>query len=112
MSNKRDAPINIETSINTNPERSCISTCQYSFQYNNSSCNVYHEGEFFRIPYDAASGSYPANFKGTDYRVDSIRIYQPSLHSLHLRQHFSQKLCVPVFSRYRVVKCMLDRHWE
>jgi carbonic anhydrase len=81
MSNKRDAPINIETSINTNPERSCISTCQYSFQYNNSSCNVYHEGEFFRIPYDAASGSYPANFKGTDYQVDSIRIYQPSLHS-------------------------------
>lgn len=81
MSKKNmDAPINIESSINSNQERNCLSTCAYSFQYNTSSCNAYHEKDHIRIPYDSPSGVYPARFNGVNFKVDHIHIYQPSLH--------------------------------
>lgn len=76
----RDAPVNISSTVMKNEERQCSSTCNYSFQYNTSTCNVFHEDKYIRIPYDSAGGVYPAKYNGVDYKINHIHIYQPSLH--------------------------------
>lgn len=85
MSNKqksnRDAPVNLTSDIMRKEDRSCSSTCNFSYQYNTSTCNVFHKDTYLSIPYDSGSGGlYPAKYNGVDYKVDHIHIYQPSLH--------------------------------
>ena len=77
----RDAPVDITSDIMNQEDRSCSSTCSFSYQYNTSTCNVFHRGSHLNIPYDSGSGGlYPARYNGVDYKVDNIHIYQPSLH--------------------------------
>jgi len=85
MSNKqksnRDAPVDLTSDIMRKEDRSCSSTCNFSYQYNTSTCNVFHKDTYLSIPYDSGSGGlYPAKYNGVDYKVDHIHIYQPSLH--------------------------------
>jgi len=77
----RDAPVDITSDVMRQEDRSCSSTCSFSYQYNTSTCNVFHNGSHLNIPYDSGSGGlYPAKYNGVDYKVDHIHIYQPSLH--------------------------------
>jgi len=77
----RDAPVDLTSDIMRKEDRSCSSTCNFSYQYNTSTCNVFHETTHLRIPYDSGSGGlYPARYNGVDYKVEHIHIYQPSLH--------------------------------
>lgn len=76
----RDAPVNLRSDIMRKEDRSCMSTCRFSFQYNTSTCNVFHKETHLSIPYDSGSGLYPAKYNGVDYKVEHIHIYQPSLH--------------------------------
>jgi len=77
----RDAPVNLTSDVMKKEDRACSSTCNYSYQYNTSTCNVYHKGSYLRIPYDSGSGGiYPAKYNGVDYKIDHIHIFQPSLH--------------------------------
>lgn len=77
----RDAPVNLTSDIMRKEDRQCSSTCNFSYQYNTSTCNVYNQGTFLYIPYDSGSGGlYPARYNGVDYKVDYLLIYQPSLH--------------------------------
>ncbi len=85
MSNKqksnRDAPVDLTSDIMRKEDRSCSSTCNFSYQYNTSTCNVFHKDTYLSLPYDSGSGGlYPAKYNGVDYKVDHIHIYQPSLH--------------------------------
>ncbi len=82
MSSKnRDAPVNLSSSVMQKEDRSCSSTCNFSYQYNTSTCNVFHKGSYLQIPYDSGSGGlYPARYNGVDYKVDHIHIHQPSIH--------------------------------
>jgi carbonic anhydrase len=81
VKSNRDAPVNITSNVMKDDERACISTCNFSYQYNTSTCNVFHKGSYIRIPYDTGNGGiYPARYNGVDYKVDHIHIYQPSLH--------------------------------
>jgi carbonic anhydrase len=76
----RDAPVDLTSDIMRKEDRSCTSTCRFSFQYNTSTCNVFHKETHLSIPYDSGSGLYPAKYNGVDYKVEHIHIYQPSLH--------------------------------
>jgi carbonic anhydrase len=77
----RDAPVNLTSDVMRKEDRACSATCNYSYQYNTSTCNVFHKGSYLRIPYDSGSGGiYPARYNGVDYKVEHIHIYQPSLH--------------------------------
>lgn len=77
----RDAPVNITSDVMRKEDRACSSTCNFSYQYNTSTCNVFHKGSYLHIPYDSGSGGiYPAKYNGVDYKVDHIHVYQPSLH--------------------------------
>jgi len=77
----RDAPVDITSDVMRQEDRSCSSTCNFSYQYNTSTCNVFHNGYYLNIPYDSGSGGlYPAKYNGVEYKVDHIHIYQPSLH--------------------------------
>ena len=77
----RDAPVNLTSHIMRKEDRQCSSTCNFSYQYNTSTCNVYNKGSHLRIPYDSGSGGlYPARYNGVDYKVEHIHIHQPSLH--------------------------------
>lgn len=77
----RDAPVDIKSDVMRQEDRACSSTCNFSYQYNTSTCNVYNNGSYLRIPYDSGSGGiYPARYNGVDYKVEHIHIYQPSLH--------------------------------
>jgi len=77
----RDAPVDITSDVMRQEDRSCSSTCNFSYQYNTSTCNVFHNDSHLNIPYDSGSGGlYPAKYNGVEYKVDHIHIYQPSLH--------------------------------
>ena len=77
----RDAPVNLTSDVMRKEDRACSSTCNFSYQYNTSTCNVFHKGTHLRIPYDSGSGGlYPARYNGVDYKVEHIHIHQPSLH--------------------------------
>lgn len=81
VKSNRDAPVDLTSDVMRKEDRSCTSTCQFSYQYNTSTCNVFHKDTYLSIPYDSGSGGlYPAKFNGVDYKVDHIHIYQPSLH--------------------------------
>jgi hypothetical protein len=69
----RDAPVNLTSDIMRKEDRQCSSTCNFSYQYNTSTCNVFHKGSYLRIPYDSGSGGiYPAKYNGVDYKVEHI----------------------------------------
>ncbi len=77
----QDAPVNLTSDVMRKEDRQCSSTCSFSYQYNTSTCNVFHKGSYLRIPYDSgSSGLYPARYNGVDYKVEHIHIHQPSLH--------------------------------
>jgi len=81
VNSNRDAPVNITSDVMRKEDRACSSTCNFSFQYNTSTCNVFHKGSYLRIPYDTGSGGiFPARYNGVDYKVEHIHIHQPSLH--------------------------------
>ena len=81
VKSNRDAPVNLTSDIMRKEDRLCSSTCNFSYQYNTSTCNVFHKGSYLSIPYDSGSGGlYPAKYNGVDYKVEHIHIYQPSLH--------------------------------
>jgi carbonic anhydrase len=71
------APIDINTS---NVVGKCDYKCEYSFQYNDSSCIVTNRSDYISIAYDSSS-SPPVTYNSSAYDVKEIRIYSPSLHS-------------------------------
>jgi len=74
---KTTAPIDINTS---NVVGKCDYKCQYSFQYNDSSCIATNRGDYISIDHDRSS-SPPVTYNSSAYDVKEIRIYSPSLHS-------------------------------
>jgi carbonic anhydrase len=71
------APIDINTS---NVVGKCDYKCEYSFQYNDSSCIATNRSDYISIAYDSSS-SPPVTYNSSAYDVKEIRIYSPSLHS-------------------------------
>ncbi len=71
------APIDINTS---NVVGKCDYKCEYSFQYNDSSCIATNRSDYISIAYDSSS-SPPVTYNSSAYNVKEIRIYSPSLHS-------------------------------
>ena len=71
------APIDISMS---NIKGKCELKCSYSFRYNSSSCTATNRGDYISISYDKSS-SLPVLYNATDYDVQEIRLYTPSLHS-------------------------------
>lgn len=71
------APINISLSSITGK---CDYKCSYSFHYNNSSCMATNRGDYISLSYDKSS-SPPVLYNATNFDVQEIRLYTPSLHS-------------------------------
>ena len=72
-----NSPIDITSS---NITGKCSYKCSYSFHYNNSSCIVTNRGHYLSLSYDKSSVQ-PVTYNATNYDVDEVRIYIPSLHS-------------------------------
>jgi carbonic anhydrase len=71
------SPIDINLS---NISGSCVLKCEYSFNYNSSSCVAINRGDYISLSYDNSS-SQNITFNNLSYSVKEIRIYIPSLHS-------------------------------
>ena len=71
------APIDINM---TDVTGNCTLKCSYSFHYTNSSCVATNRGDYISIAYDKSS-SPPVSYNATNYDVQEIRLYTPSLHS-------------------------------
>ena len=71
------APIDISMSAITGK---CDLKCSYSFNYNNSSCIATNRGDYISLSYDKSSKP-PVTYNTTNYDVQEVRIYIPSLHS-------------------------------
>jgi carbonic anhydrase len=71
------APINISLSSITGK---CDYKCSYSFHYNNSACIATNRGDYVSLSYDKSS-SPPVLYNATNFDVQEIRLYTPSLHS-------------------------------
>ena len=63
----------------------CYEKCLYSFNYPNSNfCTFTNVNQqYFNLSYTNSSTNPPANFKETDYTVDRVCIYFPSLHNFN-----------------------------
>ena len=106
------APIDISRS---GSDGTCELKCEYSFSYNNSDTSVTNNGDYLELTYDQASVA-PVKFNDSSYRVDSIRIYQPSLHTFdgnnadaeivikHSGDSGNLLVCVPVIKSSSVTK--------
>jgi carbonic anhydrase len=106
------APIDISESGSSG---TCELKCEYSFSYNNSDTSVTNNGDYLELTYDQASVP-PVKFNDTDYRVDGIRIYQPSLHTFngnyadaeivikHSGDTGNLLVCVPIIKSATVTK--------
>ena len=106
------APIDISRS---GSDGTCELKCEYSFSYNNSDTSVTNNGDYLELTYDQASVA-PVKFNDSSYRVDSIRIYQPSLHTFdgnnadaeivikHSGDSGNLLVCVPVIKSASVTK--------
>lgn len=70
-------PIDISIS---NIKGKCSFKCSYSFHYNNSSCIATNRGDYLSLSYDKSS-SPPVVYNATNYDVEEVRLYIPSLHS-------------------------------
>jgi len=71
------APIDISMSKITG---NCDLKCSYSFNYNNSSCIATNRGDYLSLSYDNSS-THPVIYNASNYDVNEIRLYTPSLHS-------------------------------
>lgn len=71
------APIDISLSA---IKGKCDLKCSYSFHYNNSSCIATNRGDYISLSYDNSS-SPPVLYNASNYDVQELRIYIPSLHS-------------------------------
>jgi carbonic anhydrase len=60
----------------------CDSKCDFSFNYNDSSCIATNRGDYISLAYDKSSAS-PVTYNTYSYDVKEIRIYSPSLHSFN-----------------------------
>lgn len=58
----------------------CDYKCAYNFTYNNSSCVATNRGDYLSLSYDNSS-SHPVVYNASNYDVQEIRLYIPSLHS-------------------------------
>ena len=74
---KFTAPINIKKT-----QEICDLTCEYDFDYNDSSVVVNNNDNNLTIKYDRPSKPQ-ATFKGGKYYVKEIQIYFPSLHTFN-----------------------------
>lgn len=73
-------PVNIDTSVKA---ENCNITCNYKYDYNDSSCVVYHSGIALKINYDLKSdGTKPQAFlKDNKFNVKEILIVSPSINT-------------------------------
>lgn len=71
------APIDISIA---NIKGKCSYKCSYSFHYNNSSCIITNRGNYLSLSYDKSS-TPPVIYNSTNYDVEEVRLYIPSLHS-------------------------------
>lgn len=71
------APVDISISKITG---NCDLKCDYTFNYNNSSCIATNRGDYISLSYDKST-SPPVIYNSVGYDVNEIRIYTPSLHS-------------------------------
>jgi len=71
------APVDIKM-VNNQP--TCEYKCEYKFQYNNSSCIATNRDIYISLSYDKSS-SPPVIYNSSNYDVQEVRIYTPSLHS-------------------------------
>jgi carbonic anhydrase len=80
------SPVNISSSDPSIKE--CNIYCTYQYDYNDSSCIVStnkndSSGNYLDIKYDSKNSgtSHQCIFNGRNYNVNSVRVYQPSLHT-------------------------------
>lgn len=60
----------------------CDLKCAYTFKYNESSSTATNNGSFISLTYDNGS-TPPVLFNNQKYKVDSIRIVAPSIHTFN-----------------------------
>jgi carbonic anhydrase len=70
------APVNI---IN-NQNNICDLKCEYSFDYTQTSLNVFNKGEYLSLKPDK-SNTPPVIYNANKYDVQEMRLYKPSLHA-------------------------------
>jgi carbonic anhydrase len=77
MSQPCDFSINIDTTVKA---ENCNMYCDYKYEYNDSSCVVYNNGDGLKIKYDLKSdGTISQAFLNKKkYNVSGIQIFQPS----------------------------------
>lgn len=80
MSSACSFPVNIDTSVKA---EKCNMTCNYDYDYNDSSCVVYHSAIALKINYDLKSdGTKPQAFlKDKKFNVKEILIVSPSINT-------------------------------
>ena len=106
------APINV---TKTGSTATCELKCDYSFNYNNSDTTVTNNNTYLSFSYDQVSFP-PVTFNAQRYRVEDIRIYQPSLHTYdgvtadgeivirHASDTDNLLVCVPIVASSSVTK--------
>ena len=75
--NSTTTPLNISIAQQSGK---CDSKCDYSFNYQTSSCNVSNKGSYISIAYDGGNTT-PVKYNAQGYNVTEIRIYMPSAHT-------------------------------
>lgn len=60
----------------------CDLKCEFSFQYNDSSCIATNRGDYISLSYETSSPP-PVTYNSSAYNVKEVRIYSPSLHSFN-----------------------------
>ena len=73
------APIDINRSAVVGK---CDLKCEFSFQYNDSSCIATNRGDYISLSYETSSPP-PVTYNSSAYNVKEVRIYSPSLHSFN-----------------------------
>ena len=80
------SPINIESTTKT-----CTNTCSYKFDYGNSDCLVSNENTYLKLSYNAPSSTI--TFNDSNYSVQDIRLYKPSLNEYY-NSHVDAELII------------------
>jgi carbonic anhydrase len=102
--NSTTTPLNISIAQQSGK---CDSKCDYSFNYQTSSCNVTNNGTYISIAYDGGNTA-PVKYNSQGYNVTEVRIYSPSAHTF-MRQHAPAEIVIihsPVNGGNNLIVCI------
>ena len=108
--NSTTTPLNISIAQQSGK---CDSKCDYSFNYQTSSCNVTNNGTYISIAYDGGNTA-PVKYNSQGYNVTEIRIYMPSAHTYMGKRALSEIVIIhtPVNGGNNLIVCVPVRSDE